>query len=93
MAVINRVRRFWMQVVCVSLSFFLSGCFISQAPLISSDNAIYPFQSITLYDVSDDEKEAHTLTRNGEVYFDLAEKGKGAYLFAGVGEDLFIVQM
>ncbi len=87
------IRRCLVQIFVLSATLLLAGCFVSEAPLIGPGNAVYPFQSMVLYDASGDEEDTATLARRGDVYVDLAGEDEGQYMLAAIDDDLYLAQM
>lgn len=83
--------------VTLAITLALSGCISSVTPLISPQNADYPFQRITFIARGDEDqgKDAVeiTLFRQGDVYVELNKDSAEHYLFKRVAEDLYIGQM
>ncbi len=93
MSVLKPFRRFAVQTIFLLATLLLGGCFVSQAPLIGPENAVYPFQSITLYDTSGDEGDTTTLALRDGVYVDVAAVDEGQYLLVEFDTNLFLAQM
>jgi hypothetical protein len=93
MIALKPIRRALAQIFLLSATLLLGGCFVSKSPLISPDNAVYPFQSITLYEESGGEDGAVTLTRSDDVYLDVSGEDKSEYLLAEIDENLYLAQM
>ncbi|MEP0944214.1 MAG: hypothetical protein ABJH63_19765 [Rhizobiaceae bacterium] len=78
-------------VISVIATLMLSGCFVSERPLISAAEADYPFQSITYEFPGEDDRV--TLVRTGESYTAPAEEGDGKLLLKQISDDTYVLQI
>jgi hypothetical protein len=75
----------------VLLAIGLSGCFVSETPLIAEGDAVFPYQRIVYGEAG--EKNVSTLVKQGDVYV-LASKGEqAAFRFKDVGGGFYVVQV
>lgn len=74
--------------VLVLAAVVLQGCFVSTAPLMTADQADFPFQKLTFKS----ESKSVTLTRDGDLYRIKEDDDAPTYLFKKIGENLYIGQ-
>jgi hypothetical protein len=58
------------------IAFQLSGCFVSNRPLISAEEAVFPYQQISFRASGFSRDYDETLTKEGTVYVSRIEKGE-----------------
>jgi len=90
------VRAAFRALVLTALIGGLSGCFLSETPLINEANAAYPFTAMT---IKTEEGETGFVKRQGGFYSfvetadsDTDETSAASVLFYEVADDLYIVQ-
>ena len=97
MADLKLLSRAWAAMAVLIIAVVLSGCISSKTPLISPQNADYPFQRITFIALGDKDKgkeaDRITLLRPGDVYVELNKEDAERYLFKRVADDLYIGQV
>ncbi len=93
MIALTPIRRALTQILFLSVTLLLGGCFVSKSPLINPDNAVYPIQSITLYEESGGEDGTVTLVRSGDVYLDVSGEDESEYQLLEIDENLYLAQM
>ena len=94
---LTRIRRVLGSMAFAAIGLALAGCFTSETPLISPQNADYPFQRIAFISLSDEKEggdaDQITLVRWGDAYVERNKQDKGRYLFKQVEDDLYIGQI
>lgn len=83
----------WTMALAIPLAMVLSGCFISEQPLIGAADAVFPFQTMT-YKQGNEEKPAE-LRRDGDAYIipDPEGKVRVEVRFKDLGDGLYLAQM
>jgi hypothetical protein len=83
----------WTMALAIPLAMALSGCFISETPLVTAKDAVFPFKTIS-YKQGNEEKPAQ-LVREGDTYVipDPEEKARVEVLFKDLGDGLYLAQM
>ena len=91
----NLIRRVLCQTGIGIITFALAGCFTSENPFITPDNADYPFQSITFVNVGEpaEEEEQITIIRNGDTYVEQAEGDDSQYHLVRIALDMYVAQL
>ncbi len=69
----------------------LAGCFTSDKPLISDDQAAAPYAKITFAEQGSPEDKT-TLTREGKAYVTHTDDGSMAMRFLPLGDDLYLAE-
>ena len=92
-----RMRRVLGLMAFAIIALALAGCFTSEIPLISPQNADYPFQRITFVFISDGgeggDAKRTTISREGDAYVELNGQDRVRYLFMQVADGLYIGQI
>ena len=75
----------------------VGGCFMSEGPLLTKDNADYPFKKMTAHQTSDP-KSPLIWVRVGDVYEVIEPDDRkssfiSTFLFKKIGEDVFVGQL
>ena len=77
-------------VISLLSMLLLSGCFMSQIPLISETEADFPFKTFTYEIEGEDDKV--TLVKTGNAYTAPDERGDGKLLLKLVAENTYLLQ-
>jgi hypothetical protein len=97
------MRHFCKSAITAILAALLSGCFESEQPLISAQNADYPFERdfhYVFYEWNKDAKnwepsETGTVKRDGDHYVQLPDVGNDSgdpFLLKAIGDNFYIAQ-
>ena len=83
----------WGKVLAVSLSFALGGCFISETPFVTAEDAVFPFKTISYRQPN--EQAPSKLVREGDSYVITApdNKARVEVKFKDIGDGLYLAQM
>jgi len=93
MILAKTISQIWRPLVSVTAALALAGCFTSATPVITPQNADYPFKSITFFASDDDDKEHYTIARRGDVYVEPSNADDDEqYLVVTVAEGLYAGQ-
>ena len=84
------IRTLWTSIIFVVLALAVSGCFKSDVPFISADEADFPFKRLT-YEIVGEEDRV-TLVRVGDAYAAPEEQGESTLLMKALGDDYFLLQ-
>jgi hypothetical protein len=82
----------WMMALAIPLAMALGGCFISEKPLISAEEAVFPFETVTYKQPNDDTPEK--LVRQGDSYVITAADSSATVevRFKDLGDGLYLAQ-
>jgi hypothetical protein len=82
----------WTMALAVSLAMGLSGCFISETPLIGPEDAVFPYETISYKQPSDEKPEK--LVRQGDSYVITAADSSATVevRFKDLGDGLYLAQ-
>jgi hypothetical protein len=83
----------WTMALAIPLAMALGGCFISEQPLIGAGEAVFPFETLS-YKQGSEEKPAE-LVRDGDTYVipDPEGKVRVEVRFKELGDGLYLAQM
>jgi hypothetical protein len=77
--------------ITLAAALGLAGCFTSDAPLFTDDQAAAPYAKITFAEAGSPE-DATTLTRDGKTYVARLEEGTMTMRFMALGDDLYLAE-
>ena len=91
MRILQRILRRLRPAASLAACLLLAGCFTSEQPMITADNADYPFESLTY--MRTDGGEEITLERAAGGYAPTSEgETSDRLLLKAMGEDLYVAQ-